>query len=243
MALPRLLQVILIVLLLAMVSASVERPGRKPGQKQKGANAKAKSFRLRRNPHFSRHSRSLSSSGHDEEAWGSEVSDARELNIFLRNAASLIYDDNVMSMSMPTMAPALVRPAIGGTDNSNFGTPKPIPLPTQPPVCAPLTRVPNSDDIALNVFITYELTIWNNASLSEVLKGLDASYQEAVASSLAGCDKDNSRRIIALNDIPSHHHGRSLVMTAVDSLGVVETPRPGKDCAALECFDCNASVR
>ena len=244
-----------VALALAMLaSASAQQ---QPGRKKKAARAKAKSFRLRRNPHLSRsHSRSLASrlaEDDDEAAWGSEVSKARELNIFLRNAASLIFDDNlqVMSMSMPTTAPAVVRPAIGGiTGNSEdvsvgaAETPEPIPLPTQPPaaVCVPLSSEPNNDSIALNIFITYELTILATASLSEVLEDLDTSLQEALASSLAGCETDVSRRLKGLYGNLSHHHGRGLAVTAIDSLGVVETPRPGEKRAMMKLLftiDCD----
>ena len=243
----------------ASASASVSAQ-QQSGRKKKGARAKTKSFRLRRNPHLSRsHSHSLASrlAEEDEAAWGSEVSEARELNIFLRNAASLTFDDNlpVMSMSMPTTAPAVVRPAIGGiTGNSEDAsapvstpsptlsvgakdntsaveTPQSIPLPTQSPVCAPLSSEPNSDDIALNISITYELTILATASLSEVLEGLDSSLQEALASSLAGCEPDHSRRLKVLHGNLSHHYERGLAVTAVDSLGVAETPRTGENCA------------
>ena len=167
-----------------------------PGQKKKGARAKTKSFRLRRHPHLSRsHSRSLATTSveDEEEAWGSEVSDARELNIFLRNAASLVFDDNiVMSMSMPTTAPAVVRPALGGItgnsedtsapastlsptisgavkDNSSAAeTPEPIPLPTQPPACAPLPSFPpNSDDIALKAEYIEMAAPFQSQALSE----------------------------------------------------------------------------
>lgn len=260
-----LLLVTFVPLALAMLaSASVSDSAQEqPVRKKKGARAKTKSFRLRRNPHLSRsHSRSLASRlAEDEEAaWESEVSEARELNIFLRNAASLIFDDNlpVMSMSMPTTAPAVVRPAIGGItgnsedtsapvsalsptlsvgakdNNSAAETPEPIPLPTQPPVCAPLSSEPNSDDIALNISITYELTILATASLSEVLEVLDTSLQESLAVSLVGCETDNLRRLKGLNGNLSHHHGRGLAVTAVDSLGVVETPRPGEKCATMK---------
>ena len=225
-----------VALALAMLaSASAQQ---QPGRKKKAARAKAKSFRLRRNPHLSRsHSRSLASrlaEDDDEAAWGSEVSKARELNIFLRNAASLIFDDNlqVMSMSMPTTAPAVVRPAIGGiTGNSEDAA-----APVQSPVCAPLSSEPNSDDIALNISITYELTILATASLSEVLEGLDSSLQEALASSLAGCEPDHSRRLKVLHGNLSHHYERGLAVTAVDSLGVVETPRTGENCAVESVF-------
>ena len=156
-----------VALALAMLASASASAQQQPGRKKKAARAKAKSFRLRRNPHLSRsHSRSLASrlaEDDDEAAWGSEVSEARELNIFLRNAASLIFDENlqVMSMSMPTTAPAVVRPAIGAItgnsvsvgakeNNSAAETPEPIPLPTQPPaaVCVPLSSEPNSDAIA-----------------------------------------------------------------------------------------------
>ena len=241
--------------MLASASASASAQ-QQPGRKKKAARAKAKSFRLRRNPHLSRsHSRSLASrlaEDDDEAAWGSEVSEARELN-----AASLIFDENlqVMSMSMPTTAPAVVRPAIGAITgnsvsvgakgkNSAAETPEPIPLPTQPPaaVCVPLSSEPNSDAIALNIFITYELTILATASLSEVLEDLDTSLQEALASSLAGCETDVSRRLKGLYGNLSHHHGRGLAVTAIDSLGVVETPRPGEKCAMMKLLftiDCD----
>ena len=218
----------------ALASVSAQQQS---GRKKKGARAKTKSFRLRRNPHLSRsHSHSLASrlAEDDEAAWGSEVSEARELNIFLRNAASLTFDDNlpVMSMSMPTTAPAVVRPAIGGiTGNSEDAS-----APVQSQVCAPLSSEPNSDDIALNISITYELTILATASLSEVLEGLDTSLQEALASSLAGCEPDHSRRLKVLNGNLSHHHERGLAVTAVDSLGVVETPRTGENCAVESVF-------
>lgn len=265
MANSRLLLVTFVALALAMMASASVSAQQQPGRKKKGARAKTRSFRLRRNPHLSRsHSRSLASSlaEDDEAAWGSEVSEARELNIFLRNAASLIFDDNlpVMSMSMPTTAPAVVRPAIGGiTGNSENAsapvsvlpptlsvgakdnisaaeTPEPIPLPTQPPVCAPLSSNPNSDDIALNISITYELTILATVGLSEVLEGLDTSFQDELASSLAGCETDNWRRLKGLNGNLFHHYGRGLAVTAVDSLGVVETPRPGKKYACWKCF-------
>ena len=260
MIVSRLFLITCFVVVLAMLVSAQQQPR----QKKKGARAKAKSLRLRRHPHLSRsHSRSLASTSveDEEEAWGSEVSDARELNIFLRNAASLIFDDNiVMSMSMPTTAPAVVRPALGGItgnsedttapastlsptisgavkDNSSAAeTPEPIPLPTQPPVCSPLPGVPNGDDIALNISITYELTILNNASLSEVLEALDVSLQEAVISSIADCATNNSRRLNGLSGDHSHRHGRDLAITAVDSLGVVETPRPGKEAALGRYF-------
>jgi len=234
----------------ALVSASAERTV----PKKKGT--KTKSFRLRRNqnPHSPRFSRSHSpSTSVENEAWGTEASDARELNIFLRNAASLIFDDSVMSidysMSMPTMAPAVVRPAINGhsedvlnlttsspttsdaKDNGNFETPEPIPLPTQPAVCTPLDSLPGNGDIALNISVTFELTIENNASLSQVLESFEFSLQEILASSLAGCGTNDSRRLGNL----FHRSGRSLVITAVDSLGVAEMPRVGKHAAGRKC--------
>ena len=233
---------------LALVSASAERPV------PKKKSTKTKSFRLRRNPRSPRFSRSHSlSTSVENEAWGAEASDARELNIFLRNAASLIFDDNVMSidysMSMPTMAPVVVRPAISGNsedaldlttsspttsdakDNGSFETPEPIPLPTQPAVCTPLDSLPGNGDIALNISITFELTIENNASLSQVLESIEFSLQEILASSLAGCGTNDSRRLGNL----FHRNGRSLVITAVDSLGVAEMPRAGKHVAGRKC--------
>ena len=125
MIVSRPLLIICFVVALAMLASAQQQPG----QKKKGARAKTKSFRLRRHPHLSRsHSRSLATTSveDEEEAWGSEVSDARELNIFLRNAASLIFDDNiVMSMSMPTTAPAVVRPALGGITGNSEDTSAP----------------------------------------------------------------------------------------------------------------------
>ena len=226
---------------LALVSASAERPV------PKKKSTKTKSFRLRRNPRSPRFSRSHSlSTSVENEAWGAEASDARELNIFLRNAASLIFDDNVMSidysMSMPTMAPVVVRPAISGNsedaldlttsspttsdakDNGSFGTPEPI-------VCTPLDSLPGNGDIALNISVTFELTIKNNASLSQVLESIEFSLQEILASSLAGCGTNDSRRLGNL----FHRNGRSLVITAVDSLGVAEMPRAGKHVAGRKC--------
>lgn len=222
----------------------------------KKKSTKTKSFRLRRNPRSPRFSRSHSlSTSVENEAWGAEASDARELNIFLRNAASLIFDDNVMSidysMSMPTMAPVVVRPAISGNsedaldlttsspttsdakDNGSFETPEPIPLPTQPAVCTPLDSLPGNGDIALNISVTFELTIENNASLSQVLESIEFSLQKILASSLAGCGTNDSRRLGTL----FHRNGRSLVITAVDSLGVAEMPRAGtcKHVAGRKC--------
>ena len=108
-----LLLVTFVALALAMSASASVSAQQQPGRKKKGARTKTKSFRLRRNPHLSRsHSYSLASrlAEGDEAAWGSEVSGARELNIFLRNSASLTFDNNlsVMSMSMPTTAPAVV---------------------------------------------------------------------------------------------------------------------------------------
>jgi len=232
----------IIAALAVLVSASAERSLRK----KKGA--KTKSFRLRRNPQPSRLTRSHSpTTSVEDEAWGAEASEARELNIFLRNSASLIFDDNVMSMSMPTMAPAVVRPVLGGItgnsedaltlttlsptisdvkDNGSFETPEPIPLPTQPPVCTPLDSLPGNSDIVLNISVTYELTIESNASLSEVLESVEVSLQDILASSLAGCGTNDSRRLSKILD----GHGRSLVITAINSLGVAEMSRADYEC-------------
>mmetsp|Transcript_11263 Transcript_11263/g.23700 ORF Transcript_11263/g.23700 Transcript_11263/m.23700 type:complete len:534 (+) Transcript_11263:1398-2999(+) len=242
-------------LIVAAVTTASARPSKtqKVVHKVHGGN-----MRLRRNPRLSSHPLS-----------GSKVSfqkddidaNARELNIFLRNVASLL--DSSMSMPVPTSSPTAAKLLdITGNDslttpsqspaattyatNSTGSNPEPMILPTQLPTlapvqlparstdsipagseCVPLDHVPGSNDIAVNVAISYELVIETDADISDILSELEAFMQEYLSVAASGCGSSESRLLLSGSDLD---HRRKLHLSAIDSYGISDTPRLDAEC-------------
>lgn len=213
-------------------------------------------MRLRRNPRLSSHPLSTDSKVPFQK--DDIDANARELNIFLRNVASLL--DASMSMPVPTSPPTAATPlditgddslttpspsptaASNNTNNSTGSNPEPIKLPTQLPTlapvqvpatdniaagseCVPLDDVPGSNDVAVNVAISYELVIEADADISDILSELEAFMQEYLSVAASGCGSSESRLLLSSSDLD---HRRKLYLSAIDSYGISDTPRLGK---------------
>ena len=210
--------------------------------------------RLRRNSQLSRReNRTWKATLHDEEF----DSDARELNVFLHNIASLMESSYMYEfMSMPSF----LNPADTGVRDGSFpsnpvssetsdippaksssselillstSAPNPAPavmfepdsdadLDAAKSTCVPLGSVPGSNDIAVNISLTYELVVKANADIHAVLKTMDANTQAFLSTAVPNCGL-SSRRLRKDFDF----RRRLDVISALDSFGVLETPRAG----------------